>query len=256
MGGGRGSGHDLNPRLEARPETAQAARGALTRWLRSCLSIDFAVVSAPINLALPVDKRERDLVANAVPHRQADFITGRWCAHRALECIGSAQDVLEVNRLGGPVWPPGVIGSISHDAGLCIAIAGTSRGVDGIGVDLFGLSRASALPALAPLILSAMENQLLEREPERPLYVQTLFCIKEAVIKAISPTVQAFIDPRDIDVFLTKDGFEAQANLLPGPTVGWHGQCGDFLVALALNGKKGPYTIDNKPSCTDFAIAC
>ncbi len=246
----------MNPRLEAHPETGEAAQRAFTRWLQSCLLIDFAAVSAPADPALPVAQRERDLVANAVRERQADFITGRWCAHRALEAIGRAQDVIEVNRFGGPVWPPGVVGSISHDAGLCVAVAGASQGVAGIGVDLFSVSRASLMPALAPLILSATEYRLLEREPERPLYVQTLFCIKEAVIKAISPTVQAFIDPRDIDVRLSQDGFEAQATSLPDPTMGWHGPCGNFLLALAVHKQNARYTIDSRPSCTDFAIAC
>jgi len=191
----------LNPRFETRPVVVEAARPALTRWLQSRLPSGFAVVSAPVDSALPVDRRERDLVANAVQQRQADFITGRWCAHRALQAIGQAQAVIEVNRLGGPVWPAGVIGSISHDAGVCVAVAGLNGSAGGlgfgvgvgVGVDLFGMSRAPAMPALAPLILSAAESRLFERDPEQPLYVQTLFCIKEAVIKAVSPTDRRYI---------------------------------------------------------------
>jgi 4'-phosphopantetheinyl transferase EntD len=234
-------------RALARDDIEEACRASAV-WFGSRVPHEFRVASSRIGLGWSVDRRERELVAQAVSARQADFVTGRWCAHRVLEAIGRNEPVLAIGRLGGPDWPSGVVGSISHDDGMCVAVAGPGRNVRGIGIDVFGLSRGSALTALAPLILSEAECLRQTRDAHRPSCVPTLFCIKEAVIKAVSPTVQRVLDPRVIEVRLDADRFEATVEGLPDAVEGWHGRSGQYLLALALHRETGRYAADNKPN--------
>ena len=57
---------------------------------------------------------EARAVARAVPARRAEFAAGRRAAHRAMERLGVPAAPVAMGSDRAPVWPPGVIGSISH----------------------------------------------------------------------------------------------------------------------------------------------
>src|SRR5688572_29707947 len=56
----------------------------------------------------------------AVPKRQAEFRAGRYCAMTALTALDARFAGCEVGRAdsGAPVWPAGIVGSISHSDGM------------------------------------------------------------------------------------------------------------------------------------------
>ncbi len=78
---------------------------------------------------------ERDAVATALPARRAEFVTGRVLARRALARLGIPGGLIPVARSGAPVWPPGVVGSITHCAGLRACAVGRRDEHAGIGID-------------------------------------------------------------------------------------------------------------------------
>ena len=63
---------------------------------------------------------ERALVAGSSTARQAEFATGRHCARLALASLSPRFDRMPVlaDGRGAPVWPAGVVGSITHCPGL------------------------------------------------------------------------------------------------------------------------------------------
>ena len=68
-----------------------------------------------------------------------------------------------------PVWPEGVVASLSHTAGLCLAVAARARDWRGLGVDL---ERALPLdPGLVPTIASPAELDRLAPLRARPVYI-------------------------------------------------------------------------------------
>jgi 4'-phosphopantetheinyl transferase EntD len=79
---------------------------------------------------------ERAMVERAVDKRVRDFRAGRQCAHRALARLGQplAPLINDANR--APVWPQGVVGSISHCAGLAAAAVAKTDTRRAIGIDV------------------------------------------------------------------------------------------------------------------------
>lgn len=88
---------------------------------------------------------EEPAVADAVPARRAEFGTGRWCARQALARLGPPEPALSeplllepavpVGERGMPVWPAGVVGSITHCAGYRAAVVAPRALLPGIGLD-------------------------------------------------------------------------------------------------------------------------
>lgn len=219
---------------------------AFAQHLSAWLPRGFALATAPVRSGHSIVPAERALVQSAAPARQASFVTGRWCAHRALDAIGRAVDLLQIGPLGAPQWPHGVIGSITHDGGWCLAVAGPQAAAQGIGIDLCSKSRHSILPALAPLIHSEPETRRFAALSHRADHLQALFCIKEAVVKAVSGTAGHYLDLRDIDVHLHGERFEASVAGLPRPARGSHCTDPGYVLALALYGE--PQAAVSRPS--------
>ena len=65
---------------------------------------------------------ERACLAKAVEKRRAEFGTARVCARRALAQLGFPPMPLVPNKDRSPVWPQGVVGSITHTRGYCAVI--------------------------------------------------------------------------------------------------------------------------------------
>jgi 4'-phosphopantetheinyl transferase EntD len=87
---------------------------------------------------------EVDCIQGASELRRRDFVRGRMCARRALQCCGIAPTAILPDADGVPRWPPGFVGSISHCDGLCAAAAGPRAVFDGIGIDVERITRLDA----------------------------------------------------------------------------------------------------------------
>ncbi|WP_420367753.1 4'-phosphopantetheinyl transferase family protein [Curtobacterium sp. L1-20] len=101
------------------------------------------VVTTDHDLDGVVTDGERDAVATALPERRAEFVTGRVLARRALAGMGIQCGAIPVARSGAPVWPDGVVGSITHCVGLRACAVGRRDEHVGIGIDA---TPARALP--------------------------------------------------------------------------------------------------------------
>lgn len=129
-----------------------------------------------------------EAVPGAVPARLREFAAGRDAARMALAGIGVAGVAIPHGGDRAPVWPPGVVGSITHTATACLAIALPSRLCRGIGLDL---EEDSPLPPdLWDVVLRPDEQDGATGDSAK-----AVFCAKEAAYKAqypISRTVYGF----------------------------------------------------------------
>ncbi len=180
------------------PLDAQATLDTAVAALQRCAPEGFRVVGALADEQLPIPAADRVLVERAVPRRRAEFIAGRWCAHQALQAILLPAAALPTGRLGAPCWPVGAVGSITHDAGYCVAVAGPAKSAAGIGIDWCDDTRLDGLPELTDQIVADAERTALARAPSAARHLQRLFCAKEAVVKAASASVGQFLELRDI----------------------------------------------------------
>jgi 4'-phosphopantetheinyl transferase EntD len=72
---------------------------------------------------------------NLVRGRRLEYLAGRLAARVALQSLG-AEDPVIGSHNGAPVWPEGYCGSISHSAGLAVAVAARSRDWRALGIDI------------------------------------------------------------------------------------------------------------------------
>ncbi|MFJ8657060.1 enterobactin synthetase [Streptomyces rochei] len=142
----------------------------------------------------PAGPAEAAAAASMPARRRLEFLAGRRAARRALRAVGL--DCGEIPRSGRlPVFPPGRTASISHSAGIAVAVARPPSPDLPLGCDL----ELRPLPrAAARLVLREDEEGLLDDRDEpfhagsRPTgagwTVTELFSAKEAAWKALAGT--------------------------------------------------------------------
>lgn len=129
--------------------------------------------------------QERRIVERAIGARRRTFATGRGCARHALDSLGLAPEPILPDEHGAPLWPAGVVGSITHCDGYCAAAVARERDVSSIGIDA---EPNIEMPkgALERIALPAELDWIRDHALTQPTisWGRLLFSIKEAVYKA------------------------------------------------------------------------
>lgn len=123
--------------------------------------------------------------------RRTSFRLGRSAARRALASMGHDPGPILVGDAREPIWPPGVVGSISHTTDVGIALVAPESRTDGVGVDVEQRRHA---PELENRIPRPEERAWLDDRPpaERLDALLALFSAKESIFKAFFPTVRSY----------------------------------------------------------------
>jgi enterobactin synthetase component D len=136
-------------------------------------------------------------LVNAAYQRKQEFIAGRFCVYNAAKEIGLELSTLPVGVERGPVWPEGVIGSISHSKKMAIGCVGKVDQLKSIGIDTEEIFSQQTIKDIQKVIALDSEKEMIAREiPEKytNLAYSILFSAKEALFKAIHPLCKTFID--------------------------------------------------------------
>ncbi len=136
---------------------------------------------------------EAAAVAGAVERRRLEFAAGRAAARRAIAALGRPPCAVPAAADRAPVWPEGLVGSISHTADACLAAVAETCRFAALGLDL---EPAAALePALWPEICTDAERLWLVRQAatQRGLLARLIFSAKEAAYKAQYPLTGSLI---------------------------------------------------------------
>ncbi|HTR14427.1 MAG TPA: 4'-phosphopantetheinyl transferase superfamily protein [Roseiarcus sp.] len=123
----------------------------------------------------------------------------RIVARRLLAELGSDGEApLMRAPSGAPGWPPGIVGSLAHDAEFAVAVAARAGRLLSVGVDV---EPAEPLPAdLVDLALLPAEREETGGDGVKQRLV---FACKEAVYKAIHPLDGSALEYPDIEARLT-----------------------------------------------------
>jgi 4'-phosphopantetheinyl transferase EntD len=168
---------------------------------------------------------EATLVARATEKRRREFTTGRECARGALAALGVAAAPILRGYRGAPLWPDGIVGSITHCAGYCAAAVARTQDLLTIGLDA---EPNAALPGgvLELISLPAERARLRELAAAAPGigWDRLLFCAKEAVYKAWFPITRRWLDFKEASVTFAPaapdTGTFTASILVPGPVIG------------------------------------
>lgn len=154
-------------------------------------------------------EQERELVQRAVMSRKLEFYSGRYYARQALQQAGVGASAILRGQKGNPLWPQGILGSITHDAQQVITAVTREGTIAGMGIDLIQ-HPASVEFHLQPLIAS--HNELKELSLAFPAVpsLALAFSLKESVVKAISPGIDYYLELLDIHLTLEEGAIVAK----------------------------------------------
>lgn len=166
---------------------------------------------------------ERAAVANAVPERRWDHATVRTCARRALAALDHAPCAIDSGPMREPLWPPGIVGSLTHCAGYRAAAVARADDVASLGIDA---EPARALPdGVLDMITVPREESMLRALVAADAQVPwdtVLFSAKESIYKAWFPLYGRWLDFTECELTLDTEGFVGQVLVDERPTFTGH----------------------------------
>lgn len=129
----------------------------------------------------------------AVDKRKIAYLAGRYCAQQALRGLGVADKQVYRADDGSPVWPEGIIGSITHTDTYAAAVVGRREAVEAMGIDSERILNPDALKAVQSLVVQARERELIQSRtlPDEVSYA-LVFSAKESVFKALYPFAKQY----------------------------------------------------------------
>jgi len=134
---------------------------------------------------------ERVQVSSAIESRLREFATARSCARQALSEIGFPPVPILRGSKGEPLWPAGVVGSITHCTHYRAAAVAMQTQVKAIGIDA---EIHDALPMeVVNTVCVAEEIAWLQRASDCLHWDRILFSAKESVYKAWFPLTRRWL---------------------------------------------------------------
>lgn len=184
---------------------------------------------------------EQDALGRAVLKRRTEFVTARSCARQALRQLGIAPVAIPTGSRGEPLWPDGVVGSITHCVGYRACAVARAADALSVGIDA---EVAEPLPAgVLEHVAFGSELEMIARVPPALCWDRVLFSAKEAIYKAWYPLAGSWLGFEDVvlSIDAVHGSFSAQL-LVPGPVVNgarlteFHGRwlMSDGIIAAAV----------------------
>ena len=130
---------------------------------------------------------ERDYAERMVAGRRGEFAAGRRSARVALASLGIAPMPILRSPRRAPVWPAGIVGSITHGTGMAAAAVARESDILGLGIDMEMVARFS--DAIATRICTDDEFDRLPamQSADRLVRIALTFSAKECVHKLWAP---------------------------------------------------------------------
>jgi 4'-phosphopantetheinyl transferase EntD len=198
------------------PRGVKLTAELVRRGLPLPVGVGIRLASEPAPPLYPAE--EQALGPRAVEGRRAFFALGRAAARDALRELDPSEPGAIPRGSGGePLWPEGIVGTISHSRELAVAVVGGRRDYVGLGVDVEDLGRGPS-PRAARLVCRPSEMKWVDPE-SGTVRLALLFSAKEAVFKALYPIEGVWLGFADAELTWLADGggFEARVLKRVGP---------------------------------------
>lgn len=146
---------------------------------------------------------ERIAIENSVPGRAREFAAGRQAARQALARMGFDEVTVLRSPERHPIWPNGVIGSISHSRDVAGAAVTQDNRLIGLGFDIE--QQTVARPGdIVSQVMTVDEIGRLGCRDEKQLgsHLAMVVSCKESAYKAVNPVIGEYFDFLDIEINL------------------------------------------------------
>src|ERR1700692_3358071 len=155
--------------------------------------------------ALPLSPATRSRLPQALRYatqkRQREFLAGRWCAEEALQCLGAGSTHVAMAEDRAPIWPDGVVGSITHTGDFAAAAVAWAADIAGLGIDSAQIIDPAAARDIADVCM-VDEATLFKAAHGRSFceFCTFVFSAKEAVYKCLFPLTRKFLEFSDVRI--------------------------------------------------------
>lgn len=179
----------------------------------------------------------RLLSPRTVDRRREEFAAGRTCARKALAMLGVPSVPLLQGERHEPLWPNGIVGSITHCHHYCAAAVARVENCQSIGID------AELNEPLAPGVLSMIagerEQAWISQAVESGIcWDRLLFSMKESVYKAWYPLERCWLGFEEAEIEVDVETQSFQATLMATSSV-----CPDVLHGTFSSTRSHLFTV-------------
>ncbi|WP_164503685.1 4'-phosphopantetheinyl transferase family protein [Pleionea sediminis] len=162
------------------------------------VSCDFNAIDFTVSLFKQLGISCPECILQSVSKRQTEFLAGRYVAREALTKIGlRGEDDLEI-KIGKhrePIWPEGIIGSITHSSSKAICLLAKTRDADSLGIDVEKIISPDKVNDIASIVCIESEIDLVTSNGfDMSRALTLIFSAKESIFKALYAKVGKFFD--------------------------------------------------------------
>ncbi|WDT90176.1 4'-phosphopantetheinyl transferase superfamily protein [Streptomyces sp. SCSIO-PteL053] len=187
---------------------------------------------------------EEALIAKSVAKRRNDFATARACARRAMAGLGLPPVPVLHGHRGRPLWPEGIVGTLTHCTGYRAAALARATDVLSLGIDAephgplpAGVRELVTLPAERERIGPPAPEGMGEMHWDR-----ILFSAKESVFKTWYPVTGVELDFLEADLTFHRPDTPGSGDGAPGSAAAE----GTFTARLLLTDPALPTTLHGR----------
>ncbi|EOY4514624.1 4'-phosphopantetheinyl transferase [Vibrio vulnificus] len=157
----------------------------------------------------PIAVSERDFDAHnvripkdyskMVSSRRSEFLAARLCAQSILSRFDTIEsNQVEVGLCRSPIWPSGVLGSISHSGNIAAACVVEQSQFRNIGIDVEPLIEPSIIDRIGRNVMTEFEHAKWAAyhsdEIQRSRFFTLIYSCKESIFKALFKDVNKIFD--------------------------------------------------------------
>ena len=183
------------------------------RTLISTLFPDSVVwVSGDGSIEHALFPEEAEAVANSLEKRRREFAQGRGYAREALRMLGVEAVAILSRADRAPIWPDGVVGTITHTAGLIVAAVARASEIIGMGID--AESRAQPMKRGLDRFIRTPAERERSDIPEDLDPVRLAFSAKESIHKCVAPLSGVRLGFHDVELDFDLPNARFRASLM------------------------------------------
>jgi 4'-phosphopantetheinyl transferase EntD len=148
----------------------------------------------------PLLPEEEDLLGPVSDSRRLEFALGRACARQCMRALDREVAPVLIGAGREPLWPTGLVGSITHTGSFAAAAMAATAALRGIGLDA---EPDSPLPSgVLERISTVGERSWADRVDPAVLRHpgRLLFCAKEATYKVWYPLARRWLEFGDVSI--------------------------------------------------------
>lgn len=142
-----------------------------------------------LNIPLP------DSLSNAVAKRKGEFLAGRYLANKIIELMGLPDAKVAIDKHKAPIWPAGIMGSISHSKSKALCVITKYHNDRFLGIDIeHWLSPSDAQCLASNIVVNDHEYKMMQPFVTFEQAITLIFSAKESLYKAIFKAFEHYVD--------------------------------------------------------------